>query len=204
MYEQRHSAMAARHTIAAMGVNVDAMSRPRILGGSARGRELETPRSGTRPTPAKVRQAVFDSLQFRTGRFLDLFSGSGAMGLEAASRGWDVTSVELALPAAEVIRSNARRLGLRLQVVQADALDYVKNSGGFDVLFASPPYDVPGFMDWFPQIVAAGPVAPGGTYLFQHPSRDRLDPLSLPGWVTVRTRVYGSNTVSVIEVPEPV
>lgn len=180
------------------------MSRPRILGGSARGRELETPRSGTRPTPAKVRQAVFDSLQFRSGRFLDLFSGSGAMGLEAASRGWDVTSVELARPAAEIIRSNARRLGLRVRVEQADALEYVRKHGGFDVVFASPPYDVPGFMDWFPQIVVAGPAQAGGLYMFQHPSRDVLAAAALPDWAVVRTRVYGSNTVSVIDVPEAV
>ena len=178
------------------------MSKPRILGGTARGRELNTPASGTRPTPAKLRAAVFNSLQFRSGRFLDLFGGSGAMALEAASRGWQVTTVELAKAAAGIIRGNAARLGLKAEVVQGDALAYVRSHGGFDVVFASPPYTMDGLADVYPAIVAAGPAAPGGLYLLQHPTGLELDPASLPAWAAVKRRVYGNNTVSVLQVPE--
>ena len=178
------------------------MSRPRILGGTARGRELRPPRSGTRPTPAKLREAVFNSLQFRSGRFLALFSGSGAMGLEASSRGWTAVSVELAGPAASIIRENAQRLGLDLEVVRADALKYVQEHGGFDVVFASPAYDAPGFMSFYPRIVAAAPARPGGLYLLQHPTGSELASAELPDWAEVRRRVYGNNTLSVIAVPD--
>lgn len=177
------------------------MSRPRILGGSARGRQLETPRSGTRPTPAKLREAVFNSLQFTSGSFLDLFSGSGAMGLEAASRGWQATSVELSRSAAQIIRSNARRLELDLKVVTGDAIGFAQAHTGFDVVFASPPYTEPGFEGFYYAIVAAGPAAQGGIYLLQHPTSHTLDPVRLPAWASVRRRVYGNNTISEIGVP---
>lgn len=175
------------------------MSRPRILGGQAKGRELDTPRSGTRPTPAKLREAIFNSLQFRSGRFLDLFSGSGAMGLEAASRGWEATSVELARPAAEVIRRNARRLGLDLTVINGDAIRFAQENGGFDIVFASPPYTVAGFEKFYYAILAAEPAAPGGLYLLQHPTGLTLETGPLPAWAEVRRRVYGNNTISEIK-----
>lgn len=178
------------------------MSKPRILGGEARGRELDTPRSGTRPTPAKLREAIFNSLQFRAGSFLDLFSGSGAMGLEAASRGWEATSVELARPAAAVIKGNARRLGLQLTVITGDALKFAREHSGFDVVFASPPYTVPGFEEFYYDILEAGPAAPGGLYLLQHPSSIVLAGTRLPAWAEVRRRVYGNNTISEIAAPE--
>ncbi len=178
------------------------MSKPRILGGSARGRQLETPARGTRPTPAKLRQAVFDSLQFQSGHFLDLFGGSGAMGLEAASRGWQVTTVELAPRAANIIRDNARRLGLKITVVQGDALAYAAGNTGFDVVFASPPYTLPNLGEVYPAIVHAGPAAAGGLYMLQHPTGLELAASSLPAWAAVRRRVYGNNTLSVIRAPE--
>lgn len=177
------------------------MSKPRILGGSARGRELQTPTSGTRPTPAKLREAVFNSLQFRSGRFLDLFGGSGAMGLEAASRGWEVTTVELARRAAETIRGNARRLGLSIDVVQGDALAYARDHGDFDVVFASPPYTMPDLAGVYPAIVAAGPARSGGLYLLQHPASLQIDPETLPDWAAPRLRSYGNNSLTELAVP---
>jgi 16S rRNA (guanine(966)-N(2))-methyltransferase RsmD len=99
------------------------VARPRIYGGSARGRPLATPRSGTRPTPGRVREALFDILAFEPrGLFLDLYAGSGALGLEAASRGWRAICVDLGREAVEVIGRNARDLGLEVEVRRADAL----------------------------------------------------------------------------------
>ncbi|SRR5690554_1919943 len=174
------------------------MSRPRISGGTARGRALETPPSGTRPTPAKVRTAVFDSLQFREpGRFLDLFSGSGAMGLEAASRGWQATCVELNRRASAVISRNARNLGLDVNVVTGDALRYVREEGCFDVVFVSPPYPLD-LAPVFRAILTSGAASAGGVYLLQHPTSFHLDGQDLPPTGSLRRRTYGTNTLSEI------
>lgn len=186
------------------------MSKPRILAGRARGRMLETPARGTRPSPARLRGAVFDALQGRgVETFLDLYAGSGAVGLEAASRGFRATLVERDPAAAAVARRNARRLNLPAEVIQDDALRLAAaRPGAFDVVFVDPPFDRD-LARIFSAVVAAGPVAPGGRYLFQHPGTDRPDEavraaLSAAGVVPLRmeTRRYGSNELLVIDVPE--
>jgi 16S rRNA (guanine(966)-N(2))-methyltransferase RsmD len=179
------------------------MPKPRILGGTAKGRELETPPSGTRPSPSRLREALFDVLAFEPrGRFLDLFSGSGAIGLEAASRGWEATCVELAGKAAEVIRRNAARLKLPVTVVKDDALAYSHaNPGAFKVLFAAPPYpDDLGHI--FATLLASGAVAPGGLYVLQHPTAMQIPslPTALEG-AEVRVKRYGTNSVTLVRVP---
>jgi 16S rRNA (guanine(966)-N(2))-methyltransferase RsmD len=185
------------------------MAAPRILAGSAKGRALETPPRGTRPTPARLRAALFDALQGREdGRFLDLYAGSGAVGLEAASRGFDATLVERDAKASGVARRNARRLGLDARVVRGDALRFVEERpAGYDVVYVDPPYDLD-LAAIFAAVVAARPVAPGGRYLLQHPST--LDPrpsveaaLAQAGIVptSVATRRYGSNRLLVIDLP---
>lgn len=172
------------------------MSKPRIIGGSARGRPLETPRRGTRPSPSRLREALFDILAFRTpGTFLDLFSGSGAIGLEAASRGWQSTCVDLSKEAVAVIGRNARMLGLEVEVVRGDALEFAKRRGDFDVVFAAPPYPLD-LVEIFSSIHQAGPAAPGGIYIFQHPSD-----LQLP--LAGRIKRYGSNSLILLDAPGP-
>lgn len=180
------------------------MSKPRILGGSARGRELDTPRKGTRPSPSRLREALFDVLTFEPrGRFLDLFAGSGAVGLEAASRGWDAVCVDRSAEAATVIRRNAARLDLAVAVVQADALRYAAaHPASFDVVFAAPPY--PEDLErLFARVLASGAARPGGLYVLQHPSdmTPVPDPAGPLGTATVRTRRYGSNAVTTVRVP---
>jgi 16S rRNA (guanine966-N2)-methyltransferase len=172
------------------------MSRPRIIGGTARGRPLDTPRRGTRPSPSRLREALFDILAFRTpGTFLDLFSGSGAIGLEAASRGWQATCVDMSKEAATVIARNARALDLQAEVVRGDALEFVRRRHDFDVVFAAPPYplDLPSI---FASIHRAGPARPGGIYFFQHPAQ-----LVLP--FDGRVKRYGSNALTLLDANEP-
>ncbi|MEX2502365.1 MAG: RsmD family RNA methyltransferase [Trueperaceae bacterium] len=201
------------------------MARPRILGGSAKGMPLDTPPRGTRPSPSRLREALFDALQFRErGPFLDLYAGSGALGLEAASRGWDATLVELSPAAAAVIRRNARRLRLDATVVQDDALAYAARSPGrFSVVAAAPPYP-DDLVAIFRDLLRGGPAAPGGVYLLQHPTQldlttalaDELravtadkDAAGRPtgsgaGVVTgVRVRRYGSNAVAWVRAGGP-
>ena len=100
---------------------------------------------------------------------MDLFSGSGAIGLEAASRGWASTCVDKSREAAGVIRSNARSLGLEVNVVQGDALKFIHKGETFDVVFAAPPYPL-GLQNIFQAILDAGVARAGGLYIFQHPT----------------------------------
>ncbi len=170
------------------------MSKPRIIGGVAKGRSLETPKRGTRPSPARLREALFNILNFRPkGSFLDLYSGSGAIGLEAASRGWDTTCVDLSREAERVIRGNARALKLEAKVVQGNALDFVKRSGAYDIVFAAPPYPLD-LASIFQQIVVSG--AARDLYIFQHPAG-----LTLPLLAGGDVRTYGSNALSFLDAP---
>ncbi len=168
------------------------MSKPRIISGSAKGRVLEVPPKGTRPSPSMLRQALFNILEFRPrGTFLDLFSGTGAIGLEAASRDWDATCVELDREAAKVIRRNAEKLKLGVKFIQDDALGYVKSAPKTDIVFAAPPYPLD-LQDIFQQIVTSKVAAPDGLYIFQHPKELDISLLA-------DKRIYGSNALSFIK-----
>lgn len=127
---------------------------------------------------------------------MDLYSGSGAIGLEAASRGWQATCVDLSKQAGAVIRRNAQRSDLSVDVVVDDALRVAKaRPGGYRVVFAAPPYPLD--LDAiFQDILDSGAAEAGGLYVFQHPSGHvpslRLPVLVEPG----RVKRYGSNALS--------
>ena len=128
----------------------------RIISGLAGGRRIHTPPgSGTRPTSDRVREALFSRLEHldvvNHARVLDLYAGSGALGLEAASRGGaSVLLVESDWAAVAVIRTNIAELGLPGVVlgVRADTVERVLRSGPpseqerCDLVLADPPYDV--------------------------------------------------------------
>ena len=182
------------------------MSRPRIVGGSAKGRPLLTPASGTRPSPARLREALFDIVAFEPrGRFLDLFSGSGAIGLEAASRGFSAVCVELSKKAAAVIAENAKALDLPVEVVRDDAVAYARSHpNSFGIVFAAPPYPLD-LGRVFSDVLQSGAAEPGGLYVLQHPSDFVLEvPASLAASGAVegpRVKRYGSNSLSLLRVP---
>lgn len=116
----------------------------RIIAGSAKGRRLKAPREGTRPLTGRVREALFSSLGERVvgARVLDLFAGSGSIGLEAASRGAaDVVFVENDRNAARVLGDNVAVVGLGGTVVRSDVVKYLGSSTDrFDLVFVDPPY----------------------------------------------------------------
>jgi 16S rRNA (guanine(966)-N(2))-methyltransferase RsmD len=168
------------------------MSKPRIIAGSAKNRALETPKRGTRPSPARLREAVFNILEFEPrGTFLDLFSGSGAMGLEAASRGWQSICVDISQEAVTVIRKNARALKLTSEIVKADALQYLKTAHA-DVLFAAPPYDAE-LLPIYDALLASD-TAP--LMILQHPSD--FDLIVPPLGREVNKRRYGFNAITMV------
>jgi len=130
------------------------MAAVRIIAGSAKGRRLSAPRGeATRPTAARLRQSLFDILAPRTAgtRWLDVCAGSGAIGLEALSRGAaGVVFVERQRAAASAIRRNLERLaeaGGRGSVMpceaSAAARSLVRTGAHFDVVYLDPPYRSP-------------------------------------------------------------
>ncbi|WP_433264162.1 16S rRNA (guanine(966)-N(2))-methyltransferase RsmD [Actinosynnema sp. CS-041913] len=122
----------------------------RIVAGVAGGRRLQVPPRGTRPTSDRVREALFSSLEALVdldgARVLDLYAGSGALGLEALSRGAaHATFVESDKRAAEVLKANAKALGLPGATVvnrTAEAVVGAPADEPCDVVFADPPYAV--------------------------------------------------------------
>ena len=119
----------------------------RILGGELRGSVLQVGDApGLRPTPGRVRETLFNWLQpaLLGARCLDLFAGTGALGMEALSRGaGEVTFVERDAATARALEANLRRLGLeRGRVRHADVLDYLAGpSRAHDVVFMDPPFE---------------------------------------------------------------
>ncbi|MGH8823681.1 MAG: 16S rRNA (guanine(966)-N(2))-methyltransferase RsmD [Jiangellaceae bacterium] len=173
----------------------------RIIAGAARGRRLLTPAgSRTRPTSDRVREAMFSALESELGAFaglrvLDLYAGTGALGLEALSRGAaHVLLVEADARAARTIRSNVSTVGLPgAEVVQSSvvrALTAVPPAP-YDLVLADPPYVTRGEeIELVLAQLTGGWLAPQAIVVVERSTRDA--PLGWPaGMVGQRTRRYG-------------
>ena len=177
----------------------------RVVGGVARGRSLKSPPAGVRPTADRVREALFDALEARGVEFeqmLDVFAGSGALGIEALSRGdGRCDFVESNAKAAATIRENLASTGFeargrvfRLRAEQApDRLDRQ-----YSLLFLDPPYDDEACARDVERIAGSGLIAPDATLVLEHSSRSdapaRLGKLQLD-W----SRRYGDTQVSMYQ-----
>jgi 16S rRNA (guanine966-N2)-methyltransferase len=155
----------------------------RIIGGSHRGRRLQFPAGvEIRPTPDRVRETLFNWLQPRIvgARVLDLFAGSGALGLEALSRGAaEVTFVERDRRAAAAIDTLLKEWRATTGfVVCADALAWLKSgSTPFDIVFLDPPYDADLLDESAELLVTRGRLAPDARVYLERRARDDLAPL---------------------------
>lgn len=178
----------------------------RIIGGSVGGRRLAVPRgSATRPTSDRVREALFSAVEAWCGsldglRFLDLYAGSGAVGLEARSRGAGVvTLVESDRRTAALVAQNARTLGLaRVEVVAQPVATWLGRPAPtpYDVVFADPPYPLaPSAVDAdLSALVEHGWLVPDALVVVERSSRSPR-PTWPEGLEAVRERRYGETTL---------
>ena len=157
----------------------------RIIAGKWRGRPIEAPPGmATRPTADRVRETLFSMLASRLGSFddlrvADLFAGSGALGLEALSRGAaSATFVDNDQRAAAAISKNAEKLGMNVQVFAGSALALPK-SEPFDLIFADPPYAIGSGSAVVASVRKSGWLAPGGWMSVETGKGDSVEPQDL-------------------------
>lgn len=175
--------------------------RLRIIGGRFRGRLLPIPdQPGLRPTPDRVRETLFNWLAplIEGARCLDPFAGTGALGLEAISRGAaSVVLIERSEMVARQLRDNVRLLGADgVQVVQADALSWLDDPArraglsAFDLVLLDPPYSA-GLLGPVCEVLARRQwLAPGARVYLESALASGLPPLP-DGWTLIRDRTAG-------------
>jgi len=177
-------------------------------------RPLHTlPGQHTRPTSARVRQAVFNILQGQVAgsRWLDLCAGSGAMGAEALTRQCaSVVGVELSPKAAQVVKQNweqVRQPHQSIQVICGDAVQVVGELAGqgcqFDVIYCDPPYHSPVYAQVLPHLPLL--LSDHGILIVEHHHHHPLPPI--PTLNLMKQRFYGHTTLSLYhlesEIPKP-
>jgi 16S rRNA (guanine(966)-N(2))-methyltransferase RsmD len=179
----------------------------RIIAGALKGRRLSAPRfEGVRPTSDKLRETLFNVVASRVSgaRVLDLFAGTGALGLEALSRGAaHVTFVERDPRAIAVIADNIARCGVgdRAAIVRAAVERAAERvAGDFDLILADPPYDLD---DPAALLAAFAPrLARGGLLVLEH-ARRRSVSGELGGLIRVRTVVSGDSALALFSRAAP-
>jgi 16S rRNA (guanine966-N2)-methyltransferase len=183
----------------------------RIIAGELRGRKLRSPRGlDLRPTADRLKQTLFDILGpgVRGAVFLDVFAGTGSIGLEAISRGaGEVVFIECDAEGARLIRQNIELCGVigGYRLVQQDAFSALRQlaRGGFsmDVAFLDPPYDFKPYGDLLDIVFKLGLAPQGARVVIEH---DRCAVLPASGERYHRTRIVrqGSHYLSFFSVPD--
>ena len=178
----------------------------RVGAGELRGRRLAVPR-GVRPTEGRVREALFSIWQERLSgaRFLDLFAGSGAAGIEALSRGAAAALfVEREAGAARLLARNLRTVGIGSGRVRRAALPAalpeVAAAGPFDLVFADPPYRFDHYRELLDGIAPL--LAPAGELAVEHSSRTAL-PAGTGELVAIDSRRYGETRLTFYRLSAP-
>jgi len=168
--------------------------RLRIIGGQWRGRRFEAPDSRVRATPDAVRETLFNWLQddIQGARCLDLYAGSGALGLEALSRGAaSVDFVDADVRACRLLKRHLDELGSRQNVYHMDARRFVRQIGGrWDVIFLDPPFRL-GMLNEIVGLLAEHECLSDGSRIYIESERE-LPGVTLPDdWAMLRSKQSG-------------
>jgi 16S rRNA (guanine966-N2)-methyltransferase len=178
----------------------------RIIAGFAGSLTLTVPSTGTRPTSERVREAIFSALEARDGidgcAVLDLYAGTGALGLEAASRGASaVTLVEKSLPATKACRVNAARVlksapaELTIEVTAQPVQAYLASSlKTWDLVFIDPPYELGGIELVHNLEVLVPRLSPDALVVLERATRDP-EPAWPDGLALEKRKVYGDTAL---------
>lgn len=173
----------------------------RVITGLARGRRLKTlPGNDVRPTSDRVKEGLFSSLQFdiEGRRFLDLFAGSGQMGIEALSRGCEsCVFVDASKESIKIIKENVSACGFddKSRIVHGDSLSFLMTqSGSFDIAFLDPPYKADLLTKALNGVTKI--MSPYGTVICEHPFDITL-PDSVNGFKSVKVYNYGKIRLTV-------
>lgn len=177
----------------------------RIIAGSAGGRRLAVPPEGTRPTTDRVREALFSALDAHVSgqggwagvRMLDLFAGSGAVGLEALSRGaGGATLVERDQRCLAVLRRNVDAIDPRARVIAADALSWQPEGGPYSIAYVDPPYSVDddAVRELLNGLARSGAMQEGAWAVVERSDRS-ASPWPARGWEELRRRTYGDTAL---------
>ena len=184
----------------------------RVLTGLYKGRTVRTVNDrSVRPATARVRQTIFDMLAHRTGfegaRVLDLFAGSGSLGIECLSRGaTKVTFVESDPQAVRFLEQNVRSLGCedQTEILPMDAMAYLRGrQAPFDIVFADPPYRFPETPALPATVFTSGAVSPEGYLLIEHTTEIRF--ADGTGYRVTAEKRFGRTVVTFLQHhrPEP-
>ena len=176
----------------------------RIITGSAKGKKLVSLEGdATRPTSERIKEAVFSSIQFDVEgrRVLDLFAGSGQMGLEALSRGAQrATFIDLSREAIDVVKTNARTIGFFdvSHFLVSDWRNYIRKASGreqYDLVFVDPPYAMECCADVAAYLAEKELIIPGAIVVLESGEEEiSLDDPRLSGYRGVKSTHYGKKT----------
>ena len=172
----------------------------KVITGSLRGRRLDTldGEEVTRPTAQSTKEALFSAIQFEIEdrKVLDLFAGSGQLGIEAISRGArHCTFVESNKRAYAVVEQNIKKCKIedKCTLVFSQASSFLMNKNNFDIAFADPPYHKGLIEECLPRLV--GMMNDGGVIICES-ARDEELPENVDGWCVDRVRNYGKTKLS--------
>lgn len=174
----------------------------RIITGTAKGKRIETLEGdATRPTSERIKEAVFSSIQFdiENRRALDLFAGSGQLGLEALSRGASAASfVDSAREAMDIVKKNATATGFfdKCRYIVSDWRNYIRKAAGrdrYDLVFIDPPYSMECSEDALLRLVAAD-MLEGGAIVVLESGTEEIKPERLSDFEVIKSTHYGKKT----------
>jgi len=174
----------------------------RVITGTARGRRLREPEGmAIRPTTDNVKEAIFNTIQFDIPgrRVLDLFAGTGQLGIEALSRGArECVFIDESTAAVKLIRENLKTCSLEGTVLQTDALGYLAQGQKFDVIFLDPPYDT-NLIEKALQTVVKSDILTKGGILVCETRREKVLPVLPAPYVLRREKHYGKIKLTLYE-----